>query len=352
MKIPECRALIIQTAFPGDVVLTLPLAQQLKTALPGVRITFVATPAAAGLLENHPSIDEVILFDKKGADAGWRGMRRTARRIREQRCDIAYIPHRSLRSALLAALARIPRRIGFDRSAGRWFLTESVRYDRSLHEIERNLSLLAGGGSSVLPPRPALFPSARDVEAVDHLLRQWRSAGGWTGRMIGVAPGSVWATKRWPAERFAAAAALLIARGYAVVLLGSREDAPLCGRIESEVRSRGCLNAAGKLSLLQSAELIRRCEVLLSNDSAPVHLAAGVRTPVVAIFGPTSPGFGFAPRGPADEILETNGLSCRPCAIHGGTTCPTGTFECMLSIPPDRAADQVETIIHAPHSHG
>jgi heptosyltransferase-2 len=352
---------IVHTAFPGDVVLALPLARRLRETLPGARVGFVATPAAAPLLANHPWVDEVIPYDKRGTDRGWKGIRRLSGLLRESRYEAAYVPHRSLRSALLVLLARIPRRIGFDRSAGRWFLTEIVRYDPSIHEIERNLSLFPGkreSGPAV--ERPGLFPSAHDMVAVDRLLLEWRSrgeeaarrSGRGFGRMIGVAPGSVWATKRWPADRFAATCRLLLARDRSVILIGGPADADLCAAIEREVNDPRCCNTAGRLTLLQSAELIRRCEALVSNDSAPVHLATAVRTPVVAIFGPTAPGFGFAPRGSADAVLETNGLACRPCAIHGGTTCPTGTFECMLSIPPTRVVAQVETLIHASHTHG
>jgi heptosyltransferase II len=341
---------IVQTAFPGDVVLTLPLARRVKELNPGARVGFVVTPGAADLLANHPAIDDIILFDKRGSAQGLRGLRGLARRLRTSGYDVALVPHRSVRSALLVRLAGIPRRIGFDRSAGRIFFTDVVRYDPDQHEVDRNLALLSRFGPPPEHPMvPELYPSSADMAEVDRRLRGWTLRG---GSMIAVAPGSVWATKRWPAERFAGVVSGLIDRGWRIVLVGGTTDRELCSGIEKEVRSAACLNTAGELTLLQSAELIRRCELLISNDSAPVHLASAMRTPVIALFGPTIPAFGFAPRGPSDVILDVSGLDCRPCGIHGGTTCPTGTFACMLSISPARVLRQVELLCHGTHDQG
>ena len=97
--------------------------------------------------------------------------------------------------------------------------------------------------------------------------------------------------------------------------------------------------------MLQSAEVIRRCSLLVSNDSAPMHLAIAVETPVVAIFGATIPGFGFAPYGKHDAVIETDGLTCRPCSIHGGNTCPITTFDCMVRISSDVVYDKAVEVI-------
>jgi heptosyltransferase-2 len=212
-------------------------------------------------------------------------------------------------------------------------LTRRVRYDGSSHEIRRNLMLAEGLGIREEGiPLPSLYPSASDVAAVDGLLRTWRGTRGISGELVAVAPGSIWNTKRWPQERFAEVIRQLAARGISVVLIGGKSDEELCRLIARSVEPEFLLNAAGKLSLLQSAELIRRSTLLLANDSAPMHCAVAMRVPVVAIFGPTVPRFGFAPAGIADRVLERDGLACRPCSIHGGKVCPVGTFECMLSI--------------------
>ncbi len=151
-------------------------------------------------------------------------------------------------------------------------------------------------------------------------------------KLIAIAPGSVWNTKRWLPERFAGLADALLSAGMRVAFIGGRDDLALCKEIAAMVRAGDVAIAAGAFSILQSAELIRRCETLVTNDSAPLHLAVAMRTRVVAVFGATVPAFGFDPYGERDRVFETMGLSCRPCSIHGGDVCPIRTFDCMKRI--------------------
>ncbi len=323
------RVLVVQTAFPGDVVLTIPLIAELKAQLPGAAIDVVVTPAAGGLLDGHPALRSVLPYDKHGSDRGIGGFLRLARVLRRNSYDVALIPHRSLRSALLAFCARIPGRCGFHRSAGWMLFTDVVRYDPARHEIERNLSLL----TPIVPGAagfrfPTLHPSAADQAVVDAFLNEAQIPPGTP--MVAVAPGSVWATKRWPEERFAGLLRKL--EGEWTVLIGGEGDVELCGRLKREAGGDHCAVAAGKLSLLQSAALIGRCRLIVTNDSAPMHLALAMGTRVVAIFGPTVPEFGFGPKGDSDVVVQADGLHCRPCAIHGGKNCPLGTLECMMGV--------------------
>ena len=344
--------LVLQTAFPGDVILTIPLMQELSSLFPGAKLTFVAIPSAAGVLRNHPAIDDIILYDKRGVARGVRGVWTIVRRLRSLRFDVAIVPHRSLRSAVIPWLARIPVRIAFDSSAGRILFTNTVHYRKECHEVERNLDLL-GPLTPSLPGRelPVLYPSAADRAAVDTLLRERNgpSPRFSAESMIAVAPGSVWNTKRWPEGRYAELCAKLSEEGHAVVLVGGIDDRGLCAQIADLAPSASVLNAAGRLEILQSAELIGRCKALVCNDSAPMHLGVAMRTPVIALFGATVPEFGFAPLGAHDEVLQTTGLPCRPCSIHGGTTCPIGTFDCMLSISPVQVLQAVRRVLTRTH---
>ena len=339
------KILVVQTAFVGDVLLTLPLVQSLKSAYPSSRIDMLIVPRAAELLENNPSVHQVLVFDKRGRDSGLQGFLRTVKYIRNQKYQCAIVPHRSMRSAALVTFARIPKRIGFSKSAG-WFLFHDViRYENSIHEIDRNMQLLGALGiQQSVRAYPQLYPSKGDSEIVD----QFILAKGIHDpkMMIGIAPGTIWNTKRWFAERYSELASKLIEDGFSVVLIGGKEDEVLCKDIQVATGSGQVYNAAGKLTLLQSAELIRRCRMLISNDSAPMHLAVAVRTPVVAIFGATIPEFGFSPYGKHDIVVETKGLSCRPCSIHGGETCPIKTFDCMKNITVKNVHRQVHELIN------
>jgi len=337
---PPVDILVVQTAFPGDVVLTLPMVQRLARARPGTSIDVVTIPATAVLLEGHPDVRSVIEYDKRGRDSGPGGLLRLARRLKSGGYESAIVPHRSLRSALLVRLAGIPVRIGFDNSAGRFLWTAKVGYRPADHEILRNLSLLGPLGvetSGIEAPR--LYPSAEEKARVDEFLRG--REGGGSGPVAAVAPGSVWATKRWPEDRFADLVRELDGAGWTVVLVGGPADAPLCARIAATARGRGILDASGKFSLAGSAELIGRARVLVCNDSAPLHLAGAMGVRVVSIFGATVPSFGFGPIGAEDVVIETDGLACRPCGIHGGDRCPIGTFDCMVQIGPRRVLDAV-----------
>jgi heptosyltransferase-2 len=326
--------LIIQTAFLGDVILTLPVAEAIRSVRKDALVDMLVIPSAAPVIAGHPDVREVIVYDKRGADTGARGFLRVLRELKRRRYACAIVPHRSLRSALLARLAGIPVRAGFDRSAGRLLFTRVVGYRGDLHEIGRNLALLEALGAGAIPASPpGLYPSDAEKSAVTGFLE---SAGGGAGSrpVVAIAPGTAWNTKRWPADRFAALARSLAGHGCRVVILGGPGDASLCAEI-SAAGGDGIVNACGKFSVLGSAELIRRSDLLVCNDSAPLHLGAAMRTPVLAIFGATVPSFGFGPAGPLDAVVETHGLPCRPCSVHGGDRCPVGTFECMLSITPD-----------------
>jgi heptosyltransferase-2 len=215
-----------------------------------------------------------------------------------------------------------------------------VRYDPTDHEIDRNLSLLSPLSLQIDKNElPQLYPSAEDARVVDSVLDNLGLNK--ENHIVTAAPGTIWNTKRWPADRFAAMCKQLSSECSAVLLVGGKEDIALCEEIAGMSKAKNVFNVAGKLSLLQSAELIKRSHVLISNDSAPMHLAVAVATPVVAIFGATIPEYGFAPRGAYDIVIETKGLKCRPCSIHGGKTCPIGTFECMMAITPELVVNKV-----------
>lgn len=323
--------LIIHTAFPGDLILATPLIQAARACFPAAKIDFVTTPICANLLETHPELNAVLVFDKHYRDREWKRLFDFARALKTNAYDLALIPHRSLRSSLLAWLAGIPQRIGFDRSAGAFLFTQKIHYEKEWHEIDRNLALLQSFHLPKFDLAPVVFPDSRDQELIDDFLANRTPAS----RMFAIAPGSVWETKRWPADRFIKLSQMLLQEWSArVICVGGKADFDLCEMITSAFPAEsGVVNVAGKFTFRQSAELIRRCDALISNDSAPLHLGVAAGTPVFAIFGPTVPAFGFAPRGENHQVIEKD-LYCRPCAIHGGRTCPTGTFLCMKGITP------------------
>jgi heptosyltransferase-2 len=314
-------SLVVQTAFLGDVVLTTPLLTALAETEGPVDV--VTTPGAAPLLETHAAVRRVIPYDKRGADRGWRGLRALARRLRAEHYQSAYLPHRSLRSAALALLARIPRRVGY-RDGWRSLYTETRPRPPTGHEIDRLLAL-AGRGASV-----ETLPSLRLTDADQAGATQWLEAAGIARPFVALAPGSIWGSKRW--TRYAELAERLSER-TAVVLVGGPGDVEPAQAIVAAVPK--AVNACAALTLRQSAALIGKALVLVTNDSAPLHLAQAVGTPTVTIFGPTIPAFGFGPRAPRDQVLGVDGLDCRPCSRHGPARCPLGHHACMQGLGVD-----------------
>lgn len=315
-------SLVIQTSFLGDTVLTTPLIAELARRGP---VDVVTTPASAPLLANDPALRAVIPYDKYGADRGLAGFARMAVRLRRANYGSAYMAQGSVRSGALALVAGIPRRVGFATSAGRYFYTERVRYGADAHHAERLLSL-AGAARPDRPARPRLYPGIPERGAVDRLLA-FHEVHDDGPPLVALAPGSVWATKRWP---YYADLARTLAPRTRIVVIGSRDDLALAAEICAS--APGAINAAGALTLLGSAELIRRCHVLVTNDSAPLHLASAMGTPTVAIFGPTVPAFGFGPLAGGSVTVGHGTLDCRPCDRHGPRRCPLGHWRCMREI--------------------
>lgn len=333
--VDNLNIVIIQTAFIGDVILCSSLIESLKSN--GHRVSIVVRPEASNLFESDPGITDVFVFDKKGKDRGLTGLYYLAKKIRSTKYDVALVPHRSFRSALLVWLCRIPERIGFLNSAGSWLFTVKTEYDSSIHEIERNHSLANSIGISGKPPNPVIHITQNDVETAKRTLED---AGITDDDMIvGFGPGSKWFTKQWGTENYRELARLLLKQYQCkIICFGGNGEFDLGSRIEEQNRDK-IKNFIGKLTLRESAAVLKRTALVIANDNGFMHLAAATGTPVVAIFGATVPGFGFSPWGDNNTIIEKD-LYCRPCGIHGSNRCPEKHFRCMKEIDPVQVLDR------------
>jgi heptosyltransferase-2 len=350
----ERTSLVIQTSFLGDTVLTTPLIAELARRGP---VDVVVTPASAPLLKNNPDVRELIVYDKRGDARGMTGLWRASRSLvtrcppgagaRDATCvDVAYLAQGSVRSAMLAMLAGIRERVGFSTSAGRLLYTRTIPYRDDLHHAERLWRLAVGLGApleSAETIRPRLYPGDEESAAVEALL----SEHGWDGEpLLALAPGSVWATKRWP--YFPELAQRLASRWRIAVLGGPRDLDETRAIVEALGPAHRPVVATGKLSLLGSADLLRRSAALVTNDSAPLHLASAMGTPTVAVFGPTVPEFGFGPLAPRREVAGHPSLSCRPCDRHGPSRCPLSHWRCMRELAPESLEALLERVVSTP----
>ncbi|MBI4368705.1 MAG: glycosyltransferase family 9 protein [Elusimicrobia bacterium] len=338
------RFVVLQTAFLGDAVLILPLMREIKRRLEPKELAIVTRPEHAAVFAREGF--RVIEDDKHGRHRGLSGFWAMTRLLRQEHFDLAVVAHRSLRSALMAYLAGIPYRIGFSNSAGRFLLSKIVPFIWPEHDSERNLRLISALPQRALAPISAdrshfeiRFEAAHAREA----MARWSEFGLDPEKdfIVGMAPGSKWATKRWFPERFIELAQMFQERKpqCRIVLIGGSEDQALCHGIAVQIGA-GAVNLAGRFRLGELPALMRGLKLFVTNDSGPMHIANASGVPVVAVFGPTVRGFGFFPKGPRSRVVEIDDLSCRPCSLHGGRICPRGHFLCMelVTVPKVMAA--------------
>jgi heptosyltransferase-2 len=328
------RILVLDTAFLGDCLLSLPLLEALFEARKPLEIGVITTPLAQDLFLGRPGVKEVFIWDKRKDKTPW-GLMGLAKRLKGFRANIALSTHKSSRSALLLSLARVPWRIGFSTSRLRFLYHELVPEEKDLPVVLRKLSLLHPLGIPT-PQRVApLRHSGIQPAQVGHLKERLTEALGHDPQnLMGIAPGSVWPTKRWPAEYFGDLIQLFKDRlGAECVIMGGAEDRDIALTIKERL-DFSVADFTGRTTIGELFALIRTCRLVVSNDSAPMHAAFLLGVPVVGIFGPTTQAFGFFPFGPHARVAEL-GLSCRPCARHGGKHCPKGHFLCMRGLSPE-----------------
>lgn len=316
LKPGPLRICLLQTAFLGDCVLTLPLLKKLREAFPEAAVTVVTRPETAGIFSASGLAAEII-EDRKKTAPRLAEFGRLAGELRARGFDAAIVPHRSLRSALLAWRAGIPVRVGFSSSAGAFLFTHKVPFSWLLHDVERNLALL----SPLAENLASAFPGLRGAAGVPYSPGDRVTAG--------INAGSAWHTKRWPAEKWGRLVRkLAAARGGKVLLVGGPGEKEWNAEIERLAGPENCLNLTGRTTMPELMEAIRPLKVFISNDSGPMHIAVALGVPAVGIFGPTTRELGFFPYGPRNRVVETP-LACRPCALHGSAKCPHGHFLCM-----------------------
>jgi len=324
--------LLVRFSSIGDVLLTTPLVRALRARHPDAELVFVTKQAMAPLVADNPHLSRVVTL------APGESVRALARRLAALHPTRGLDLHGSLRSAALRLLVRCPWRGYSKRKLARGVLV-STKIDLYFHrvpvaeryfEAARGLGVRPDGG----PPEFFLAAAARERVA------QWIGARGLDARPLAVlAPGAAHFTKRWPHERWLALAQRLRDQGYALLSVGGPED-----RAAAEALVPLVENAAGAFTLQETGAALARARVAITGDTGVMHMATGVGTPVVALFGPTVEQFGFFPYSAKATVLE-RGLDCRPCSTMGGPSCPMGHHRCLRDIGPDAVAAAAEALV-------
>jgi heptosyltransferase-2 len=320
------KLLVIQTAFIGDVVLATGIVEKLHAHFPGAAIDFLVRKGNEGLLQHHPYLHEVLIWDKKNGKL--KNLFKLLRHIRKRRYDKVINVQRFAATGILTAFSGARETIGFDKNPFSPFFSKKIKHvisnvQHPIHEVERNNELIRDfTNDTVMKPR--LYPSATDEAAV----QPYQQATPY----ITISPASVWFTKQYPKDKWIGFIKQLPPQ-YTVYVLGAPGDRTLADDIAAGAGTNRVINLCGKLSFLQSAALMKAAVMNYVNDSAPMHFASSVNAPVTAVYCSTLPSFGFGPLSDKRFIVEIQQpLSCRPCGLHGRPACPLGHFNCAYQI--------------------
>jgi lipopolysaccharide heptosyltransferase II len=331
------KILLIRLSSIGDIILTTPLLRVLKARYPECEVHYITRKEFSELLRDDPLVDRLISIDVAG---GRSAMRALNLELMEQRYDAVLDLHNNFRSRILRNGLSSRLHVVDKRSLRRLLLTQL--HVNTFGEItpvpERYIETARRYGihSDALGPR--LHPTEAQRASARIKLRE--AGADLVEYSIGLCPGAMHFTKRWPEEYFVELARLLTTRGERLLLFGGSQDNAIAEAIR-RTAPPSINDLTGRLSLMETAAAMERCRVIVANDSGLMHMATAVQRPVIAIFGNTVREFGFFPYNSPAVILETNGLRCRPCSHIGLPNCPKQHFACMREI---QAAQVVEAV--------
>ena len=330
----------------GDSVMATPVVRALRRAYPDAQLTVLTRAPLQTIWAGLDGVDRVKLMDRKGAHQGFGGLMRLAGELRAEKYDAGLLLVESFSSAFLLRAAGIPNRLGYSAEGRSLFLSPSVKnpLPRSRHWVVEGLDLLRRGWGLDPFREPARLEFPRTPLAEKEVDRLLKLAGSPQGPWVAFAPGATYGpTKRWPLANWIALADTMLRYSKVhLALVGSREEAE-----SSEAILRGLApslkgrakNFAGKTSLLGLGALLGRCRTLVTNDTGPMHVSAGVGTTVVAVFGSTSPPW-TRPLGTGHRVIYKR-VPCSPCYLK---QCPID-LRCLTGIRPEDAWRELQPLL-------
>ncbi len=326
---------VIQTAFLGDLILTIPLLNRLKFEQPDVDLAIVCKKGLGDFLIQEKIVDFVFEVEKSNASS----YNEIAQVLNKKQVKYIYCLHKSIRSLLFSSQVKAEKKFGFNSILGFWIFDDMSEFILEAPEVIRQMKILEHTDiylreqfmrmdiswyQEMTINLPDTFKFKAKVLAPHSQVRR-----------IAIFPGSVWNTKRWTIEGYQQLCIKLIQAGYEVELLGAENEVDLCQSIAAH--DSHILIKAGQFNVTETIKNLKDYSLVISNDSAPTHMAAYSTVPVVTIFGPTTSQMGFKPWLTQSRVVENSKLSCRPCGPHGHQECPLKHHDCMKSI----SAEQV-----------
>ncbi len=336
----SCRILVIKLSSIGDVILITSSLKAIRKKFSNAKIYCLVGTGAQDILQRCPDLDGLIVFDSHAADRGWRGLWSCSKRLRQYKFDKIIDFQNSRKSHLLSLLSFPRESYGYDRKWG-FLLSHRIKdIDKNMAPVQHQFQILKLLDIPWNPEIPLqLWPSKKDHEYAKGLLDSE-----WLGNVnnvvgINIAASRKWGTKNWPIERIARLCDLLSAKSIRVMITGMDKDQEITHKLLKLTKTKPAI-FVGKTDILQLAALIKRCKVFVTPDSAPMHIAAAMKIPFVALFGPTDPAR-HAPHALKNEIIKKN-LPCSPCY---SSSCRIKTHDCMQTITAEEVLSKIEKLM-------
>lgn len=334
--IQKSSIVFIQTAFIGDLFLSLPTLDRIRILFPNHQIILICKKGLSEIFLKENKIDFAFEIEKGKSES----YRSVLHDLTNFQIDYLICPHQSLRSSLFAYRIKAKNKVGFDQLFNKLIFNHTVPYQKKWPDAIRQLNLLSALDANFKSEIQKQDWSYLNVKKTDENrfveipnIFSYNNTFGHViqkNGVVAVFPGSVWKTKQWTVDGFSDVVSDLIKKNKAVFLMGGPVEKDICNQIQ--LKNPSAINFAGKLSLYESFMQLKKCELVICNDSAPQHMATSLGLRVISIFGPTTPGLGFRPWADDSVVLENLNINCRPCGAHGHQQCPLGHHKCMVDL--------------------
>lgn len=309
--------LVIQTAFIGDAILASSVLEKMHLFFPQAKISLLVRKGNETLYQEHPFLHRILVWNKK--EGKYRSLLKLLKIIRSHKFDTVINLHRHASSGFITAFSKASYTSGYNKNPFSFLFNYKAPHiiGDGRHEIQRYNDLIETITDKTIA-KPKLYPTFKQFSAIEQYI---------TLPFVCMAPSSVWATKQLPTHKWEELCNSM-SKETTIYLLGATNDIKLCSFIKEKSKHLNIHILAGKLSLLESCELMKYASMNYVNDSGPLHLASAVNAPTTAFFCSTIPEYGFYPLSSNSKVIEVKGLACKPCGLHGFMACPKNDFKC------------------------